>query len=84
MTSISSLYHHPHKSCERCVGDVKIVLRKLDGVESYDIDLKEQKVVVKGNVEPDTVLKAVPKLVSQPHSRKLKPHLSVVNMWYEN
>lgn len=31
------------------------------GVESYDIDLKEQKVVVKGNVEPDTVLKTVSK-----------------------
>jgi copper chaperone len=30
-------------------------------VESYDIDLKEQKVVVKGNVEPDTVLKTVSK-----------------------
>jgi copper chaperone len=30
-------------------------------VESYDIDLKEQKVVVKGTVEPDTVLKTVSK-----------------------
>ncbi|KHN00909.1 hypothetical protein glysoja_000577 [Glycine soja] len=31
------------------------------GVESYDIDLKEQKVVVKGNVQPDTVLATVSK-----------------------
>lgn len=30
-------------------------------MESYDIDLKEQKVVVKGKVEPDTVLKTVSK-----------------------
>ncbi|KAK2403949.1 Cytosolic copper metallochaperone [Trifolium repens] len=48
-------------SCEGCVGAVKRVLGKLDGVESYDIDLKEQKVVVKGTVEPDTVLKTVSK-----------------------
>ncbi|KAK7391455.1 hypothetical protein VNO78_19871 [Psophocarpus tetragonolobus] len=48
-------------SCEGCVGAVKRVLGKLDGVESYDIDLKEQKVVVKGNVQPDTVLQTVSK-----------------------
>ncbi|XP_057425400.1 copper transport protein ATX1-like [Lotus japonicus] len=48
-------------SCEGCVGAVKRVLGKLEGVESYDIDLKEQKVVVKGNVQPDTVLQTVSK-----------------------
>ncbi|XP_028773016.1 copper transport protein ATX1-like [Neltuma alba] len=48
-------------SCEGCVGAVKRVLGKLDGVESYDIDLKEQKVTVKGNVLPDTVLQTVSK-----------------------
>nr|XP_034909656.1 copper transport protein ATX1-like [Populus alba] len=31
------------------------------GVESYDIDLKEQKVTVKGNVQPDAVLQTVSK-----------------------
>ena len=31
------------------------------GVESFDIDLKEQKVTVKGNVQPDEVLQAVSK-----------------------
>lgn len=31
------------------------------GVESFDIDLKEQKVTVKGNVQPDAVLKTVSK-----------------------
>ncbi|KAK4268765.1 hypothetical protein QN277_025373 [Acacia crassicarpa] len=48
-------------SCEGCVGAVKRVLGKLDGVESYDVDLKEQKVTVKGNVLPDTVLQTVSK-----------------------
>ncbi|KAI4346423.1 hypothetical protein L6164_007319 [Bauhinia variegata] len=48
-------------SCEGCVGAVKRVLGKLEGVESYDIDLKEQKVTVKGNVQPDKVLQTVSK-----------------------
>ncbi|OWM70295.1 hypothetical protein CDL15_Pgr026145 [Punica granatum] len=48
-------------SCEGCVGAVKRVLGKLEGVELYDIDLKEQKVTVKGNVQPE----AVPQMVSK-------------------
>lgn len=31
------------------------------GVESYDIDLEQQKVTVKGNVQPDVVLQTVSK-----------------------
>ncbi|KAG6383631.1 hypothetical protein SASPL_156607 [Salvia splendens] len=48
-------------SCQGCVGAVKRVLGKLDGVESYDIDLEQQKVTVKGNVQPDVVLQTVSK-----------------------
>uniref|UniRef100_A0A2P2JX47 HMA domain-containing protein n=1 Tax=Rhizophora mucronata TaxID=61149 RepID=A0A2P2JX47_RHIMU len=48
-------------SCQGCVGAVKRVLGKMEGVDSYDIDLKEQKVTVKGNVQPDTVLQTVSK-----------------------
>ncbi|XP_031499520.1 copper transport protein ATX1-like isoform X2 [Nymphaea colorata] len=48
-------------SCEGCVGAVKRVLNKMEGVESYDVDLKEQKVTVKGNVQPDAVLQTVSK-----------------------
>ncbi|KAL7184879.1 hypothetical protein ACSBR2_026930 [Camellia fascicularis] len=48
-------------SCQGCVGAVKRVLGKMDGVESFDIDLKEQKVTVKGNVEPEAVLQTVSK-----------------------
>ncbi|TYH87985.1 hypothetical protein ES332_D01G156200v1 [Gossypium tomentosum] len=43
-------------SCEGCVGAVKRVLGKMEGVESYEVDLKEQKVTVKGQVQPDAVL----------------------------
>ncbi|KAK4353642.1 copper transport protein ATX1 [Lycium barbarum] len=48
-------------SCEGCVGAVKRVLGKMEGVETFDIDLKEQKVTVKGNVQPDAVLQTVSK-----------------------
>ncbi|CAN6991752.1 unnamed protein product [Brassica oleracea var. botrytis] len=47
--------------CEGCVGAVKRVLGKMQGVESFDVDLKEQKVTVKGNVEPEAVLQTVSK-----------------------
>ncbi|KAL9268488.1 Copper transport protein CCH-like protein [Drosera capensis] len=48
-------------SCQGCVGAVKRVLGKMEGVETYDINLEEQKVTVKGNVEPDAVLQTVSK-----------------------
>ncbi|XP_048139591.1 copper transport protein ATX1-like isoform X1 [Rhodamnia argentea] len=48
-------------SCQGCSGAVKRVLEKMEGVESFDIDLKEQKVTVKGNVQPDAVLQTVSK-----------------------
>ncbi|CAN8268024.1 unnamed protein product [Cochlearia groenlandica] len=48
-------------SCQGCVGAVNRVLAKMEGVESFDIDIKEQKVTVKGNVEPEAVFQTVSK-----------------------
>ncbi|WJX80767.1 hypothetical protein P8452_63722 [Trifolium repens] len=48
-------------SCTGCSGAVNRVLEKLEGVESFDIDLKEQKVTVKGNVKPQEVFETVSK-----------------------
>ncbi|MQL76813.1 hypothetical protein Taro_009213 [Colocasia esculenta] len=48
-------------SCEGCVGAVKRVLGKMQGVESFDIDLKEQKVTVRGTAAPEAVLQTVSK-----------------------
>ncbi|KAL5067103.1 hypothetical protein RYX36_017990 [Vicia faba] len=48
-------------SCQGCSGAVKRVLEKLQGVESFDIDMKEQKVTVKGNVKPEEVYETVSK-----------------------
>ncbi|VFQ81307.1 unnamed protein product [Cuscuta campestris] len=48
-------------SCSGCVGAVKRVLGKMEGVESFDIDQEAQKVTVKGNVTPESVLQTVSK-----------------------
>ncbi|PIN08716.1 Copper chaperone [Handroanthus impetiginosus] len=48
-------------SCQGCVGAVRRVLGKMEGVESFDIDLEKQKVTVKGNVQPEAVLQTVSK-----------------------
>ncbi|XP_054794156.1 copper transport protein CCH-like [Prosopis cineraria] len=48
-------------SCQGCAGAVRRVLGKMEGVESYDIDMKEQKVTVTGNVQPEAVLQTVSK-----------------------
>ncbi|KAI5058068.1 hypothetical protein GOP47_0026238 [Adiantum capillus-veneris] len=48
-------------SCQGCVGAVKRVLGKMEGVNTYDIDLDAQKVTVKGNVKPEDVLSTVSK-----------------------
>ncbi|PON46408.1 Heavy metal-associated domain containing protein [Parasponia andersonii] len=48
-------------SCQGCVGAVKRVLGKLEGVDSYDVDIEQQKVTVTGNVQPETVFQTVSK-----------------------
>ncbi|CAL1374063.1 unnamed protein product [Linum trigynum] len=48
-------------SCGGCSGAVKRVLTKMEGVESFDIDMEQQKVTVKGNVQPDAVFQTVSK-----------------------
>eukprot|EP00197_Chlamydomonas_leiostraca_P012977 CAMPEP_0202866112 /NCGR_PEP_ID=MMETSP1391-20130828/7210_1 /ASSEMBLY_ACC=CAM_ASM_000867 /TAXON_ID=1034604 /ORGANISM="Chlamydomonas leiostraca, Strain SAG 11-49" /LENGTH=69 /DNA_ID=CAMNT_0049546033 /DNA_START=40 /DNA_END=252 /DNA_ORIENTATION=+ len=47
--------------CEGCVGAVKRVLGKMEGVESFDVSLEEQKVTVRGAVTPEAVLEKVAK-----------------------
>eukprot|EP00200_Dunaliella_tertiolecta_P001853 CAMPEP_0202349056 /NCGR_PEP_ID=MMETSP1126-20121109/6708_1 /ASSEMBLY_ACC=CAM_ASM_000457 /TAXON_ID=3047 /ORGANISM="Dunaliella tertiolecta, Strain CCMP1320" /LENGTH=67 /DNA_ID=CAMNT_0048940805 /DNA_START=34 /DNA_END=237 /DNA_ORIENTATION=+ len=47
--------------CEGCVGAVKRVLGKLEGVESFDVNLEEKKVVVRGSATPEAVLEKVAK-----------------------
>ncbi|XP_047076972.1 copper transport protein ATX1-like [Lolium rigidum] len=48
-------------SCGGCSGAVKRVLTKMQGVETFDIDMEQQKVTVKGNVTPEDVFQTVSK-----------------------
>eukprot|EP00897_Mesotaenium_endlicherianum_P005505 jgi/Mesen1/4983/ME000248S04278 len=48
-------------TCGGCSAAVKRVLDKMEGVESYNIDLEHKKVTVVGNVTPQQVLEKVSK-----------------------
>ena len=48
-------------SCGGCSGAVERVIKKMEGVEDYSVDLETQKVVVKGDVDPQKVFEAISK-----------------------
>jgi copper chaperone len=48
-------------SCQGCVGAVERAIKKMSGVETSNIDLKEQKVTIVGNVKADEVLERISK-----------------------
>uniref|UniRef100_V5GT26 Putative ATX1-antioxidant protein and metal homeostasis factor n=2 Tax=Kalmanozyma brasiliensis (strain GHG001) TaxID=1365824 RepID=V5GT26_KALBG len=48
-------------TCSGCSGAVSRVLSKLDGVDSYDVSLENQTVVVKGSAPYETVLEKIKK-----------------------
>ena len=51
----------PYTDQNSCNAVPKLTVLTFTGVESFDIDLKEQKVTVKGNVQPEAVLQTVAK-----------------------
>ncbi|KAK9812872.1 hypothetical protein WJX72_005031 [[Myrmecia] bisecta] len=48
-------------SCGGCEAAVRRVLGKLEGVESVNVDMQQQKVVVTGTASPEAVLQTVAK-----------------------
>ncbi|KAH9619901.1 hypothetical protein KSS87_012036 [Heliosperma pusillum] len=44
-------------NCQGCIRKVKKTLRKIEGVFSVNIDTEQQKVIVKGIVDPSTLIK---------------------------
>ncbi|PWZ01147.1 putative ATX1-antioxidant protein and metal homeostasis factor [Testicularia cyperi] len=48
-------------TCSGCSGAVSRVLSKLDGVDSFDVSLENQTVLVKGTAPYDTVLEKIKK-----------------------
>ena len=49
------------------------------GVESFDVDIKEQKVTVKGNVTPNAVLQTVSKTGKKTSFWEAEPSASAVS-----
>lgn len=47
--------------CEGCVGAVKRILGKMEGVDSFDVALETKKVTVTGSVEPSAVIEKLNK-----------------------
>ncbi|KAI8470230.1 MAG: putative copper chaperone [Monoraphidium minutum] len=48
-------------ACSGCSGAVERVLSKLAGVDSFDVSLEKQQVVVKGSAAPEVVVETVKK-----------------------
>ncbi|SNX86270.1 probable ATX1 - antioxidant protein and metal homeostasis factor [Melanopsichium pennsylvanicum] len=48
-------------TCSGCSGAVSRVLSKLDGVDSFEVSLENQTVIVKGSAPYETVLEKIKK-----------------------
>ncbi|TFK55047.1 copper chaperone taha [Heliocybe sulcata] len=48
-------------TCSGCSGAVDRVLKKTEGVSSYDISLEKQEVLVKGSIDYDSLLEKIKK-----------------------
>ncbi|OBZ84805.1 Copper chaperone for superoxide dismutase, partial [Choanephora cucurbitarum] len=46
-------------TCQSCVNDITNVVKDIPGVISFDVDLKEKKVLVEGTAPPSKVSKAL-------------------------
>lgn len=47
--------------CMGCVSAVQRVLGKIEGIQSYTVNLEDQTVVVKGDVNPQDLLEKIAK-----------------------
>ncbi|KAI0341559.1 copper chaperone taha [Trametopsis cervina] len=48
-------------TCSGCTGAVERVLKKAEGVSSYDVSLERQEVLVTGSIPYDTLLEKIKK-----------------------
>ncbi|CAL9782071.1 unnamed protein product [Musa acuminata subsp. burmannicoides] len=51
-----------HTCCVECRKEIRKVLLKIDGVYAIDLDIKEEKVTVTGNVDPAILIKKLRKI----------------------
>jgi copper chaperone len=47
--------------CEGCAGSVRKTIRRIPGVQSYTVDYTQQKAIVVGTADPETILSSVRK-----------------------
>jgi copper chaperone len=60
-------------TCGGCSGAVTRVLSKCEGVESFDVSLETQKVVVKGTIPYDELLEKIKKTGKEVRSGETLP-----------
>ncbi|CAM6097840.1 unnamed protein product [Calypogeia fissa] len=53
---------HVSMCCEKCTRKVRKSLTNVDGVDSVEVDMPRQRVIVRGYVNPDKVLRQVQKV----------------------
>ncbi|KAF9644195.1 hypothetical protein BDM02DRAFT_3103334 [Thelephora ganbajun] len=64
-------------TCGGCSGAVERVLKKTEGVSSYDISLEKQEVIVKATASYDTILEKIKKTGKE--VRRTVYHFSQLN-----
>ncbi|EKM55585.1 uncharacterized protein PHACADRAFT_256312 [Phanerochaete carnosa HHB-10118-sp] len=48
-------------TCGGCSGAIERVLKKTEGIDSFDVSLEKQEVIVKGSIEYDALLEKIKK-----------------------
>lgn len=59
LTEIEQTVYNVELECQSCVDSVKKALRDVNGLTKFDIDLKNQRVIVEGLAPPSSVVKAI-------------------------
>ncbi|KAI3839952.1 hypothetical protein MKX03_020440 [Papaver bracteatum] len=60
MTNVVELKVGMH--CEECIKKIRKAIKKIEDLETYDFDIKNNKLTVSGNVTPEKVIKVLQKI----------------------
>ncbi|OVA12689.1 Heavy metal-associated domain [Macleaya cordata] len=48
--------------CEECIKKIKKAIKKIEDIETYDFDIKLNKITVTGNITPEKVIRVLQKM----------------------
>ncbi|KAM7499417.1 hypothetical protein LguiA_023831 [Lonicera macranthoides] len=51
--------------CEECIKKILKAIKKIEDIETYNVDVEQNKVIVTGNVTTEEVIKALHKIRKQ-------------------